>query len=156
MSNNINRVTITGNLTRDPELRALPSGLGVCNLRIACSTRRKNVSTGEWGDTPNYFDVTVWGAQGESASRFLKRGRAVAVDGRLEWREWEAADGKRRQAVGIVADVVQFLGSPAAASGSDPAAAGEGDGDGEQPDAVLEPGEALEHREAETQVAETF
>jgi single-strand DNA-binding protein len=139
---------LTGNLTRDPELRTLPSGLGVCNLRIACSTRRKNGSTGEWGDTPNYFDVTVWGAQGESAARFLKRGRAVAVDGRLEWREWEAADGKRRQAIGIVADVVQFLGSPVAANGSAPAAAGEGDG--EEPDAVLERGEG------ETQVAETF
>ena len=107
---------LTGNLTRDPELRSLPSGLGVCNLRIASSTRRKNASTGEWDDRPNYFDVTVWGAQGENAARFLSRGRPVAVDGRLEWHEWETADGQRRQAVGIVADVVQFLGSPAGAS----------------------------------------
>ncbi len=63
---NINRVVMTGNLTADPELRSLPSGTSVCKLRIACNTRRKNGSTGEWEDKPNYFDVTVWGAQGEN------------------------------------------------------------------------------------------
>ncbi|MHB1467919.1 MAG: single-stranded DNA-binding protein [Solirubrobacteraceae bacterium] len=108
---NINRVVITGNLTRDPELRALPSGSSVCQLRIACNTRRKGSSTGEWEDKPNYFDVTVWGAQGENCARFLAKGRPVAIDGRLEWREWEAQDGAKRQAVDIIADSVQFLGS---------------------------------------------
>lgn len=107
---NINRVVITGNLTRDPELRALPSGSSVCQLRIACNTRRKG-SSGEWEDKPNYFDVTVWGAQGENCSRFLSKGRPVAIDGRLEWREWETQDGAKRQAVDIIADSVQFLGS---------------------------------------------
>jgi single-strand DNA-binding protein len=108
---NINRVVMTGNLTADPELRSLPSGMSVCSLRIACNTRRKNASTGEWEDKPNYFNVTVWGAQGENAARFLSKGRPVAIDGRLEWREWEAQDGTKRQATDIIADSVQFLGS---------------------------------------------
>ena len=108
---NINRVVLTGNLTRDPELRSLPSGMSVCSLRIACNTRRKNNSTGEWEDKPNYFDVTVWGAQGENCARFLSKGRPVALDGRLEWREWEEREtGNKRQAIDIIADAVQFLG----------------------------------------------
>ena len=91
---NINRVIITGNLTADPELRSLPSGTSVCKLRVACNTRRKDDSTGEWVDKPNYFDVTVWGAQGENCARYLSKGRPVAIDGRLEWREWETQDGR--------------------------------------------------------------
>jgi single-strand DNA-binding protein len=107
---NINRVTITGNLTGDPELRSLPSGNSICKLRVAVNTRRKE--DGEWVDKPNYFDVTVWGSQGENAAKYLSKGRPVAVDGRLEWREWETKEGGKRQAVDIVADTVQFLGSP--------------------------------------------
>jgi single-strand DNA-binding protein len=113
---NINRVVLTGNLTRDPELRSLPSGMSVCSLRVACNTRRKGAS-GEWEDKPNYFDVTVWGAQGENCSRFLTKGRPVAIDGRLEWREWQAQDGTKRQNVEIVADAVQFLGGRDDAAG---------------------------------------
>ena len=107
---NINRVVLTGNLTRDPELRSLPSGMSVCNLRIASNTRRKGAS-GEWEDKHNYFSVTVWGAQGENCARFLSKGRPVALDGRLEWREWQGQDGAKRESVEIVADSVQFLGS---------------------------------------------
>jgi single-strand DNA-binding protein len=107
---NINRVVLTGNLTRDPELRSTPSGMSVCSLRIACNTRRKNNSTGDWEDKPNYFDVTVWGAQGENCARFLAKGRPVALDGRLEWREWQDKEGNNRQSVEIIADAVQFLG----------------------------------------------
>jgi single-strand DNA-binding protein len=107
---NINRVVLTGNLTRDPELRNLPSGMAVCSLRIACNTRRKDGS-GNWVDKPNYFDVTVWGAQGENCAQYLSKGRPVAVDGRLEWREWDDKEGNKRQAVDIIADSVQFLGS---------------------------------------------
>ena len=114
---NINRVILTGNLTRDPELRSLPSGMSVCSLRIASNTRRKNGSTGEWEDKPNFFDITVWGAQGENCSRFLSKGRPVAIDGRLEWREWTAQDGAKRQSVEVVADVVQFLGGRDEGSG---------------------------------------
>jgi single-strand DNA-binding protein len=108
---NINRVILTGNLTRDPELRNLPSGTAVCSLRVAVNTRRKDNQTGEWVDKPNYFDVTVWGAQGENCAQYLAKGRPVAVDGRLEWREWQDKDGNKRQSVDIIADSVQFLGS---------------------------------------------
>jgi single-strand DNA-binding protein len=107
---NINRVVLTGNLTRDPELRSTSSGTSVCSLRVACNTRRKD-SNGEWTDKPNYFDVTVWGAQGENCATYLSKGRPVAIDGRLEWREWDTPEGHKRQAVDIIADSVQFLGS---------------------------------------------
>ena len=107
---NINRVVLTGNLTSDPELRSLPSGTSVCKLRIACNTRRKDGASGEWVDKPNYFDVTVWGAQGENCARYLSKGRPVAINGRLEWREWETQEGGKRQAVEIIAETVQFLG----------------------------------------------
>jgi single-strand DNA-binding protein len=107
---NINRVVLTGNLTRDPELRTTPSGMSVCSLRIASNTRRKDGS-GNWVDKPNYFDVTVWGAQGENCANYLAKGRPIALDGRLEWREWEDQNGNKRQAVDIIADSVQFLGS---------------------------------------------
>jgi single-strand DNA-binding protein len=86
--------------------------VSVCKLRVACNTRRKDNSTGDWVDKPNYFDVTVWGAQGENCARYLSRGRPVAVDGRLEWREWETQEGQKRQAIDIIADSVQFLSSP--------------------------------------------
>jgi single-strand DNA-binding protein len=107
---NINRVIITGNLTKDPELRSLQSGTAVCKLRVAVNSRRKDQS-GEWVDKPNYFDVTVWGAQGENCATYLSKGRPVAVDGRLDWREWEAQDGSKRQSIEIIAESVQFLGS---------------------------------------------
>lgn len=108
---NINRVVLVGNLTRDPELRSLQGGNSVCKLRIAVNTRRKDSATGQWTEKPNYFDVTVWGQQGENCATYLQKGRPVAIDGRLEWREWEAQDGSgKRQAVEIIADSVQFLG----------------------------------------------
>lgn len=110
-ASNINRVVLTGNLTADPDLRETPGGLKICKLRVACNTRRKDQS-GQWVDKPNYFDVTVFGAQGENAHRFLAKGRPVAIDGRLEWREWaDKETGKNRQSIDIIADSVQFLGS---------------------------------------------
>jgi single-strand DNA-binding protein len=109
---NINRVILVGNLTRDPELRHTPSGTAVCKLRLAVNSRQKDSATGQWGERPNYFDITVWGNQGESCAQYLSRGRPIGVDGRLDWREWEAQDGTKRQAVEIIADTVQFLGSP--------------------------------------------
>ena len=84
---------LVGNLTRDPELRHTPSGTAVCSLRLAVNTRRKD-ETGQWVDKPNYFDITVWGNQGESCAQYLAKGRPVGVDGRLEWREWETPDGR--------------------------------------------------------------
>ena len=108
---NLNVVCITGNLTKDPELRSIPSGTSVCKLRVAVNSRRKDGASGEWVDKPNYFDVTVWGAQGENCANYLSKGRPVAVEGRLDWHEWETQDGQKRQAVEIIANSVQFLGS---------------------------------------------
>jgi single-strand DNA-binding protein len=105
----INRVVLVGNLTRDPELRSTPNGSSLCRLRVACNTSWRNKDTGEIDERPNYFDVTVFGASGEACARFLTKGRPVAVDGRLEWHEWTTAEGENRQAVGILADSVQFL-----------------------------------------------
>jgi single-strand DNA-binding protein len=109
---NINRVVLVGNLTRDPELRHTPSGTAICKLRVAVNSRQKDPATGEWGEKPNYFDVTVWGNQGESCAQYLSKGRPVGIDGRLDWHEWEDKQtGQKRQAVEIIADSVQFLGS---------------------------------------------
>jgi single-strand DNA-binding protein len=121
----INRVVLVGNLTKDPELRALPSGTSVCRLRVACNTRVRNAETEQWDERPNFFDVTVFGGQGEACGRFLEKGRPVAVDGRLDWHEWETADGQRREAVGIVADNVKFLSSRSGGEDGEHAAIGE-------------------------------
>lgn len=111
---NINQVTITGNLTADPELRSLPSGTSVCKLRLASSSTYKT-SEGEYQDRPNYFDVIVWGGQGETVARYLEKGRKVAIVGQLRWREWDETNqdgessGRKRQTVEIVANQVEFL-----------------------------------------------
>lgn len=109
----INRVVLVGRLTRDPELRSLPSGVSVCALRIACSSSRRDAE-GAYHERPNYFDVSVYGGASESVSRYMRKGSRVAIDGRLEWREWETSEQQKRQAVSIVADTVQFLDSPGA------------------------------------------
>src|SRR5438270_1601580 len=113
---NINRVVLTGNLTRDPEVRSTPGGLAVCKLGIAVNTRRKN-NEGQWEEKPNFFRVTVFGRQAESCYNFLKKGRPVAIDGRLEWSSWET-DGQKRESIDIIADSVQFLGGRDDAGGS--------------------------------------
>jgi single-strand DNA-binding protein len=107
---NINRVVVSGNLTRDPELRQLPGGNSVCKLRMAVNTRKKDRDTNQWSDVANYFDITVWGAQGENVAKYLTKGSPLLVDGRLEWREWQAQDGTNRQAVEIIAENTQFIG----------------------------------------------
>jgi single-strand DNA-binding protein len=122
MAASVNRVVVVGNLTRDPELRHTPSGTAVCSLRIAVNSRRKD-QTGQWIDKPNYFNVSVFGQQGENCAQYLAKGRPVAVDGRLEWREWESEQGKR-EAVEIVADSVQFLGGRGDGEGGGGAAGG--------------------------------
>ena len=110
MAANINRVVLVGNLTRDPEIRQTPSGTSVCSLRIAVNSRRRDEG-GQWTDKPNYFSVSVFGNQAESCAQYLSKGRPVAIDGRLDWREWQTQDGQKREAVEIVAESVQFLGS---------------------------------------------
>ncbi len=107
----INRVVISGNLTRDPELRSTGSGMSILKLGIAVNDRRKNQQTGEWEDVPNFFDVTVFGQRGESLSRFLQKGSKIAVEGKLRWRQWETPDGDKRSAVEIIADDIEFMSS---------------------------------------------
>ena len=110
MAANINRVVLVGNLTKDPELRQTGGGTPVCSLRIAVNSRRRDES-GQWTDKPNYFSVSVFGNQAESCAQYLSKGRPVAIDGRLDWREWEAKDGGgKRESVEVVAESVQFLG----------------------------------------------
>jgi single-strand DNA-binding protein len=119
---NVNTVVITGNLTRDPELRyAERSNEFVCKLRVAVNGRRKDGASGEWVDKPNYFDVAVWGGQAESCANYLAKGRGVAISGRLDWHEWSDGEGARRESVEIVAATVQFLGSPARETETAPA-----------------------------------
>ncbi len=126
----INRVVLVGRLTRDAEIRTLPSGTSVCGLRIACNTSRRDAETGEPRERPNYFDVSIYGAAADSVGRFTRKGSRVGVDGRLEWREWET-DGQRRQAVSIVADTVQFLDSPGGGRAEEGSAAHGDGGDAE-------------------------
>jgi single-strand DNA-binding protein len=108
---NINHVVLTGRLTSDPDLHSLPSGSSICLLRIAVNGRRRDPA-GAWSEKPNFFSVVVFGAYGETVAKYMHKGRPVAIDGRLNWREWKAEDGRNFQAVSIIAQTVQFLGSP--------------------------------------------
>ena len=110
MAGSVNVVVLVGNLTRDPELRATGGGTSVCRLGIAVNERSKDPTTGEWGERPNYFDIDVFGAQGENCAQYLTKGRQVAIEGRLRWRSWETQDGQKRSAVSVVANTVQFIG----------------------------------------------
>lgn len=112
----INRVSVTGNLTRDPELRSTAGGTAILKIRIAVNDRTKNQRTGEWEDAPNYLDVIVFGARAEALSRMLTKGAKIAVDGKLKWSEWESAGGEKHEHVEIRADEVEFLSSKEARS----------------------------------------
>ena len=98
MAGDINRVTLVGRLTRDPELRHLPSGSPVLQLGVACNGRQKD-EAGNWTDKPNFFDVKVFGNQAEMLSQHLAKGRRIGIDGRLDWSSWEAQDGSKRSKV---------------------------------------------------------
>ena len=121
----INRVVLMGNLTRDPELKTLPSGTSVLDMRLAFNTRRKNSSTGEWEEQPNYINANVFGARADALARYLQKGSRIMVDGRLRWREWETPGGEKRSAIDVVADEIEFADSKG--SGGGPAASGGGD-----------------------------
>jgi single-strand DNA-binding protein len=110
MAGDINRVTLVGRLTRDPEMRHLPSGSPVLEFGLAVNGRQQD-SGGNWVDKPNFFDVKVYGNQAEHLSQYLAKGRRVGIDGRLDWRSWEAQDGSKRSKVDVVAQTVQFLDS---------------------------------------------
>jgi single-strand DNA-binding protein len=107
----INRVILTGNLTKDPELKATQSGMSILKMRMAVNDRRKNAQSGEWEDVANYVDVTVFGSRGEALSRFLEKGSRIGVDGKLRWSEWENQQGEKRSKIEVVADDIEFLSS---------------------------------------------
>lgn len=113
----MNSVQLIGNLTRDPELKKLGSETSVCSLRLAVNGRRKDASSGEWVESPNYFDVVVYGRQADVCAEHLEKGRKVAVTGRLEYREWQT-DAGRRSTVEIVASEVDFLATRSGAAAS--------------------------------------
>lgn len=111
----INKAIISGNLTRDPELRSTAGGTGILSFGVAVNDRRKNQQTGEWEDYPNYIDCAMFGARAEAVSRYLSKGSKVAIEGKLRWSQWER-DGQKRSKVEVVVDEVEFLGKPTAAS----------------------------------------
>lgn len=104
----INRVNLTGNLTRDPEVRKTSGGKSVMQFGIAVNDRRKNPQTGEWEDSPNFVDCTCFGARAESLSRYLSKGSKVAIEGKLRWSQWER-DGQKRSKIEVFVDDVEFL-----------------------------------------------
>lgn len=111
-----NRVILIGRLTRDPELRYTPGGQAVCNIGLAIGREWKN-KDGEKQKETTFLRIVVWGKTGESCGSYLKKGREVLIEGRLQSRSWEGADGKKNSAVEVVADSVQFLGGRDRAGG---------------------------------------
>lgn len=111
MASGYNRVVLVGNLTRDPELRQLPSGQAVCRLNMAVNRQFKNRQTGDMVQEVCYIDVDVWGPQAESSNSYLQKGRQVLVEGRLKLDSWQDNDGNNRSKHSIVADRVVFLAS---------------------------------------------
>ena len=106
----INRVIISGNLTRDPELRSTAGGLPVLGFGVAVNDRRKNQQTGEWEDYPNFIDCTMFGARAESLSRFLSKGTKVSIEGKIRWSQWER-DGQTRSKIDVIVDELEFMSS---------------------------------------------
>lgn len=106
----INRVIISGNLTRDPELRSTAGGLPVLGFGVAVNDRRKNQQTGDWEDYPNFIDCTMFGTRAESLSRFLTKGTKVSIEGKLRWSQWER-DGQKRSKIEVIVDELEFMSS---------------------------------------------
>ena len=104
----INRVIISGNLTRDPELRNTQSGMAVLSFGVAVNDRRKNPTTGEWEDYPNFVDCTMFGARANSLSQYLSKGTKVSIEGKLRWSQWER-DGQKRSKIEIIVDTLDFM-----------------------------------------------
>lgn len=105
----INRVNITGNLTRDPELRATAGGTQILSFGVAVNDRRKNPQTGEWEDVPNFVDCIVFGSRAEAVSRFITKGSKVAIEGKLRFSAWETKEGQRRSKLEVIVDEIDFL-----------------------------------------------
>ncbi|WP_449135553.1 single-stranded DNA-binding protein [Senegalimassilia anaerobia] len=106
----INRVMISGNLTRDAELRSTQSGTSMLGMGIAVNDRRKNQKTGEWEDYPNFVDCTMFGTRAEKLQPYLTKGTKVAIEGKLSYRSWEK-DGQRRSKLEVIVDEIEFMSS---------------------------------------------
>ena len=106
----INRVIISGNLTRDPELRRTQTGMAIMALGVAVNDRRRNSQTGEWEDYANYIDCTMFGTRAESLSNILTKGMKVAIEGKLRWSQWER-DGQKRNKLEVIVDEVEIMSS---------------------------------------------
>ncbi len=106
----LNRVTIVGRLTRDPEVRYTSGGMPIVNLGLACNGKKKDPATGQWTEVPNFFDIVMFGDRFEKLAAHLEKGRRIGIDGSLRWSSWET-DGQKRSKVEIVADELQFLDS---------------------------------------------
>lgn len=106
----INRVMISGNLTRDAEIRSTQSGMAILGFGVAVNDRRKNQQTGEWEDYPNFIDCTMFGARAESLSRYLGKGTKVAIEGKLRWSQWER-EGQKRSKIEVIVDELEFMSS---------------------------------------------
>lgn len=105
----INRVSISGNMTRDPELRRTAGGMAVVGFGVAVNDRAKNPATGEWEDRPNFVDCTMFGTRAEKLAPYLSKGCKVAVDGRLRWSQWQAQDGSKRSKLEVIVDEIEFM-----------------------------------------------
>ena len=115
----INRVIISGNLTRDPELRQTQSGMAVLSFGVAVNDRRKNPSTGEWEDYPNFVDCTMFGARANSLANYLSKGTKVSIEGKLRWSQWER-DGQKRSKLEVIFDELEFMSSRTGNGGAQP------------------------------------
>lgn len=104
----INKVLISGNLTRDPEVRSTAGGMCVMQFGVAVNERRKNNQTGEWEDYPNFIDCTLFGKRAESLSRILAKGAKVAIEGKLRWSQWEK-DGQKRSRLDVIVDEIELM-----------------------------------------------
>ena len=115
----INRVVISGNITREPELRSPQGGMEILALGVAVNDRRKNQQTGEWEDVPNWIDCVMFGNRAKSVSRFLSKGSKVAIEGKLRWSQWER-DGQKRSKIEVVVDEIEFMSRQQGQLGSEP------------------------------------
>lgn len=114
----INRVNISGNLTRDTELRQTQGGTAILSFGVAVNDRRRNQQTGEWEDVPNFVDCVVFGSRAESLGKFIQKGSKVAIEGKLRYSSWEAKDGSKRSKLEVVVDEIEFMSQPKAQDGS--------------------------------------
>lgn len=118
----INRVNITGNLTRDAELRSTAGGTQILSFGVAVNDRRKNPQTGAWEDVPNFVDCIIFGQRAEAVSRFISKGSKVAIEGKLRFSSWETKDGDRRSKLEVIVDEIDFMSRPNGQQVTSPAA----------------------------------